>query len=185
MKKTIFALTIASLLSAQALASKDGFYVGADIASSSLDGDSFDSGFGLTAGYDFQVAPQIVIGVEAELRNLGKDKVSEEFLGDNYAAELKARSFGINVKPKYYFNDNFYAGVQLGLHNFRNELKLTKNVESKTFKDNDTSLSYGLEAGYDFNQNVAIKAGYKAANTKIEGFDADYGTFYIGANYKF
>ena len=121
MKKTIFALTIASLLSAPALASKEGFYIGADIASNSLDGDSFDSGIGLVAGYDFQVTPEIVIGVEGEYRNFGKD--NNTIVQGFWSEELKAHSFGVNVKPKYYFNDNFYAGVQLGLHSVKEEYK--------------------------------------------------------------
>lgn len=113
MKKTIFALTIASLLSAPALASKDGFYIGADLGLNHLDSESFDTGVGLVAGYDFQITQQIVIGVEGEYRSYGKDK---ETIMDGWSAELKAQSFGINVKPKYYFNDNFYAGAQLGIH---------------------------------------------------------------------
>ncbi|MGF1680574.1 porin family protein [Photobacterium minamisatsumaniensis] len=183
MKKTIFALTIASLLSAPALASKEGFYIGADLASNSLDSDSFDTGIGLVAGYDFQVTPQIVIGVEGEYRNFGKDKVSIPNFLD---AELKAHSFGINVKPKYYFNNNFYAGFQLGLHSVKEEEKGTW-WDGDTYKesDSDTGLSYGVEAGYDFNRNVSIKGGYKAISVKPLGVDSDYGTFYIGANYKF
>ncbi|MBC7003054.1 porin family protein [Photobacterium sp. BZF1] len=174
MKKTIFALTIASLLSAPALASKEGFYIGADIASNSLDGDSFDSGIGLVAGYDFQVTPEIVIGVEGEYRNLGED--GDSYMGDS--AKLKAYSYGINVKPKYYFNDNFYAGAQLGLHNLEEEFKLSFNGDSEKISDSNTVLSVGVEAGYDFNRNVSVKGGYKS-------LDSDYGTFYIGANYNF
>ncbi|WP_036828685.1 porin family protein, partial [Photobacterium sanctipauli] len=173
MKKTIFALTIASILAAPAMA-KDGFYIGADIASNSLDGDSFDTGFGLVAGYDFQVAPQIVIGVEGEYRSFGKDKTSIPGLFED---ELKAYSFGINVKPKYYFNENFYAGVQLGLHSVKEEEKgKLWDGETYKFSDSDTGLSYGLEAGYDFNRNVAIKGGYKAISVKPLVADSDYGT---------
>ncbi|MCQ1057002.1 porin family protein [Photobacterium sp. DNB23_23_1] len=174
MKKTVFALTIASLLSAPALASKEGFYIGADLASNSLDGDSFDTGVGLVAGYDFQVSPDVVIGVEGEYRHYGED--SESYLGDT--AKLKAYSYGINVKPKYYFNDNFYAGAQVGLHNLEEELKLTIDGHSGKFSDNNTVLSLGVEAGYDFNRNASVKGGYKS-------LDSDYGSFYIGANYKF
>ncbi|MGF1699193.1 porin family protein [Photobacterium makurazakiensis] len=183
MKKTIFALTIASLLSAPALASKEGFYIGADLGSNRIEGESFDTGFGLVAGYDFHVAPQVVIGVEGEYRHLGKEKgiVLDEGLKP-HNAELKAHSFGINVKPKYYFNENFYAGVQLGLHS------ITEKVDVEDFgsdKDSGTGVSYGLEAGYDFNRNVAIKGGYKAMTAKVHGWDTDYSTLYIGANYKF
>ena len=175
MKKTIFALTIASLLSAPALASKEGFYIGADIASNSYDGDSFDTGVGLVAGYDFQITPQVVIGVEGEYRNFGEDKHSDVF-GDS--VKHKAYSYGINVKPKYYFNDNFYAGAQVGLHNLEEELKFSIEGDNFKFSDNNTVLSLGVEAGYDFNRNVSIKGGYKS-------MDSDYGSFYIGANYKF
>ena len=174
MKKTIFALTIASLLSAPALASKEGFYIGADIASNSFDGESFDTGVGLVAGYDFQVSPEIVIGVEGEYRNFGEDSIS----GEGFSFKQKAYSYGINVKPKYYFNDNFYAGAQVGLHNLEEEFKATLDGDSGKASVNDTVLSLGVEAGYDFNRNVSIKGGYKS-------MDSDYGSFYIGANYKF
>ncbi|PSW06439.1 hypothetical protein C9J01_26485 [Photobacterium rosenbergii] len=174
MKKTIFALTIASLLSAPALASKEGFYIGADIASNSLDGDSFDTGVGLVAGYDFQVSPQVVIGVEGEYRNFGEDSLSEEGL----TLKQKAYSYGINVKPKYYFNDNFYAGAQVGLHNLEEEFKASFEGDNYKLSESNTVLSLGVEAGYDFNRNVSIKGGYKS-------MDSDYGSFYIGANYKF
>jgi opacity protein-like surface antigen len=182
MKKTIFALTIASLLSAPALASKDGFYIGADLGSNRLDSESFDTGVGLVAGYDFQISPQIVIGVEGEYRSYGKDKVT---IVDGWSTELKAHSFGINVKPKYYFNDNFYAGAQLGLHSVKEEFKEDFFGDVDKFSDSDTGLSYGLEAGYDFNQNMTVKAGYKAISVEPLGVDSDYSTFYIGANYKF
>ncbi|MGF1738272.1 porin family protein [Photobacterium satsumensis] len=175
MKKTLFALTIASLLSAPALASKEGFYIGADLASNSLDGNSFDTGIGLVAGYDFQVAPQFVVGIEGEYRNYGEDSYSE---GEEFA-KLSAYSYGINVKPKYYFNDNFYAGAQIGLHNLEEELKYNFIYEGSGKESfNDTVLALGVEAGYDFNRNVSVKGGYKS-------MDSDYGTFYIGANYKF
>lgn len=174
MKKTIFALTIASLLSAPALASKEGFYIGADIASNSFDGDSFDTGVGLVAGYDFQVTPQVVVGVEGEYRNFGEDSYS--FEGDSL--KQKAYSYGINVKPKYYFNDNFYAGAQVGLHNLEEELKASYEGDNYKISESNTVLSLGVEAGYDFNRNVSIKGGYKS-------MDSDYGSFYIGANYKF
>ena len=174
MKKTIFALTIASLLSAPALASKEGFYIGADIASNSFDGESFDTGVGLVAGYDFQVSPEIVIGVEGEYRNFGEDGYSYMGLSE----KLKAYSYGINVKPKYYFNDNFYAGAQVGLHNLEEEFKLSYEGDNYKISESNTVLSLGVEAGYDFNRNVSIKGGYKS-------MDSDYGSFYIGANYKF
>ena len=183
MKKTIFALTIASLLSAPALASKEGFYVGADIGSNKIDSESVDAGLGLVAGYNFQVSPQVVIGVEGEYRYLGKDEgivIGSDW--NIYDAELKAQSFGVNVKPKYYFNDNFYAGVQLGLHNVSEKIDI-KGAGSE--KDNGTGLSYGLEAGYDFNKNVSLKGGYKTMTAEVHGWDTDYSTFYIGANYNF
>ncbi|WEM41785.1 porin family protein [Photobacterium sp. DA100] len=175
MKKTIFALTIASLLSTPALASKEGFYIGADIGSNSIEGDSVDAGLGLVAGYDFQVTPQVVIGVEGEYRNMGEDKYSE----GGQSIKYEARSFGVNVKPKYYFNENFFAGVQLGVHSVKEELSST--IDWLNGDDTNTGISYGLEAGYEFNKNIAVKGGYRGTSTSHTDFD----TFYIGANYKF
>ena len=179
MKKTIFALTIASLISAPALASKEGFYVGADIGSNKIEGESFGAGLGLVAGYDFEVAPQVVIGVEGEYRNLGEDSGS-------YAAGFgwkdKAHTIGVNVKPKYFFNDKFYAGAELGLH------KVTLDAKDDflgNYKDSNTGLSFGLEAGYEINANVTIKGGYKGYAAEFAEVDLDVDTFYIGANYKF
>ena len=175
MKKTIFALTIASLLSAPALASKEGFYIGADIGSNKIESESVDAGFGLVGGYNFQVSPQVVIGVEGEYRNMGEEKFNYE----GYSAKIKASSIGINVKPKYYINDNFYAGAQLGVHRVSEELK--DNVDFLNFDETNTGISYGLEAGYDFNNNVTVKGGYRGSSTS----ELDYDTFYIGANYNF
>ncbi|MGR5064269.1 porin family protein [Photobacterium sp. DNB22_13_2] len=175
MKKTLFALTIASILSAPALASKEGFYVGADIGSNKIDGESVDAGLGLVGGYNFQISPQVVIGVEGEYRNMGEEKFSEQ----GYSIKYKAHSFGVNVKPKYYINDNFYAGAQLGVHRVSEELK--DNIDVVNFDETNTGISYGLEAGYDFNNNVTVKGGYRGTSTS----ELDYDTFYIGANYNF
>ncbi|MDV5171380.1 porin family protein [Photobacterium rosenbergii] len=179
MKKTIFALTIASLLSTPALASKEGFYIGADISSNDIESTSFGTGLGLVGGYDFQVAPQVVIGVEGEYRYFGEDS-------GNYAPGFgwkdKAYTFGVNVKPKYYFNDSFYAGVQLGLHSTTLD---AKDDVIGNIKESNANLAYGVEAGYEINNNVAIKAGYKAYQAELMGFTFDADTLYIGANYKF
>lgn len=179
MKKTIFALTIASLLSAPALASKEGFYIGADISSNDIESTSFGTGFGLVGGYEFQVAPQVVIGLEGEYRHLGEDS-------GNYTQSLgwkdKAYTLGVNVKPKYYFNDSFYAGVQLGLHSTTIDAKddIVGNI-----KESNINLAYGVEAGYEINTNVTIKGGYKAYQAELIGMTFDADALYIGANYKF
>ncbi|WP_044624110.1 porin family protein [Photobacterium gaetbulicola] len=179
MKKTIFALTIASLLSAPAMASKEGFYIGADISANDIESTSFGMGFGLVAGYDFQVAPQVVIGVEGEYRHFGED--SGSYI-EGFGWKDKAYSYGFNVKPRYFFNDKFYAGVALGLHNTTLD---AKDDFFGSIKESNTNLAYGIEAGYEINRNVVIKGGYKAYQAELIGVTFDADTFYIGANYKF
>ncbi|MGF1691300.1 outer membrane protein [Photobacterium kagoshimensis] len=185
MKKSIFALSLITLFSSSAYASKQGGYIGADIGSNFIGSMYLDSNIGIVAGYDFQVSPNIVIGVEGEYRNLGHDSASDASAGIHLGAEISASSYGLNIKPKYYFTENFYGAASIGFHRYSYEEKWQLGNRELGGKDKDNAFQLGTEVGYDITNNVTLRTGLKAATADLLGYKTDLGTMYFGANYKF
>ena len=185
MKKTLLTLSLVALFSSPAFASKQGAYIGADIGANYVGSYYLDSNIGLVAGYDFQLSPKVVVGIEGEYRNMGSDSAFDGTSGINVGADVSASSYGINIKPKYYFTDSFYGAVVVGMHRITYEEKLTIGNDTLGGKDTANGLAFGIEGGYELNRNVSFRGGIKAATADLLGYDTEFGTFYAGVNYKF
>uniref|UniRef100_UPI00056C9525 outer membrane beta-barrel protein n=1 Tax=Photobacterium sanctipauli TaxID=1342794 RepID=UPI00056C9525 len=135
MKKPILALSLISLFSSPTSANKQGFYVGADLGANFVGSMYLDSHIGLVAGYDIPVSPKVVIGIEGEYRNMGSDSAFDNSIGTDIGANVSASSYGVNIKPKYYFNDKIYGAVVVGLHRITYEEKLAIGNDSYGGKD--------------------------------------------------
>ena len=185
MKKTLFAVTLAAIFSSSAFADKSGAYIGADIGSNYVGSYYLDTNIGLVAGYDFQLSPKVVIGIEGEYRNMGSDSAFDGTSGINVGANVSASSYGINIKPKYYFTDSIYGAVMVGLHRITYEEKLILDSIVLSGEDTANGFAFGFEGGYEFNRNISFRGGIKAATADVLGYDTEFGTLYLGVNYKF
>ncbi|MGF1699194.1 porin family protein [Photobacterium makurazakiensis] len=185
MKKSTFVLSLITLFSSSAFANKQGFYVGADIGSNFVGSMYLDTNVGLTAGYDYQVSPKVVVGIEGEYRNLGQDNAAASAGNTHLSADIKASSFGLNIKPKYYFSDQFYGALIIGLHRYTYEEYWKIGNTEFGGKDKDNAFLFGTEAGYEIKNNVILRTGIKAATADLLGYKTDLGTVYFGVDYKF
>ena len=211
--KKAFSLLALSAVASSAFAQDDNWYVGLDVLhtalkdtnsvsikndplveSSSGQYSGFDKelGFGLNAGREFDLDHNFAVAVEAEYISFGnfsgRDKghvkfVSLEDYPFNVSKNLKVKAININVKPKYYFGENgFYASAILGV----GRVKVADGA--------DIGINYGLEAGYEINNQWNISAGYRVHKASIEqkyedwnidDFDIEMNSLYLGLDYKF
>lgn len=186
MKKAVLAALIAAA-SFQAVGSEyvsDGWYIGADVMSTGLsveygnNGEDVSSvGFALNGGYSFELHESFVVGVEVDLSHYGEFDYKNTAVAD-------VGSIGINIKPKYFVADSdFYLGGTLGFGYFL----YNYDYQGKSYNtETDTTLVYGVEAGYAINQNWLLNLGYRRASPDFGGdVDFDFDSFYGGIEYKF
>lgn len=211
--KKAFSLLALSAVASSAFAQDDNWYVGLDVLhtslkdtnsvsiknqplveSSSIQGYGFDKefGFSLNAGREFDLDHNFAVAVEAEYISFGNfsGKVKEHFkitgLAPNnseHNENLKAKTININVKPKYYLGENgFYTSAILGVGRV------------KAADGADIGINYGLEAGYEINNQWNISAGYRVHKVSIEqeykdfkldDLDIEMNSLYLGLDYKF
>ncbi|MCW8347363.1 porin family protein [Vibrio sp. ZSDZ65] len=166
MKKTLLALSlIISSVSASSMAS-EGFYLGAAYSKMNYDAafvasNEVENGYAVNGGYDFPIGSFFVIGTEIEYKNLGS---TTESIGSDYY-KLSMTSYGVNVLPKLYIGDHFYALAKFGFHKINSEI--STNVTTDDTAVSDTASVYGLGAGYDISPNFAIQASYEIHNIAV------------------
>lgn len=95
MKKALFSLTFAALFSSSAFADKSGAYIGADIGSNYVGSYYLDNHIGLVAGYDFQLSPKVVVGIEGEYRNMGSDSAFDGTSSTSIGADVSASYYAL------------------------------------------------------------------------------------------
>ncbi|NUW74588.1 porin family protein [Vibrio mediterranei] len=166
MKKTVLALSLAIAAFSTAPLANEGFYVGASYSKMSYDAafvssNEVTNGYSVKGGYDFPLGSFFVLGTELEYKNLGSTK--ESFLSDYYT--LSMTSYGINVIPKLYMGDRFYALAKLGFHKINSEVETNVSVNGSSVSD--TASVYGLGLGYDITEHFAIQASYEIHNIAV------------------
>ncbi|NOH54721.1 porin family protein [Vibrio coralliilyticus] len=170
---------------------ENGWYLGADIISTDLDGTLFGPSFeevsstnvAFSVGYSFQVAESFVVGVEGEYLNYGEFDLVYSAVPSTKVANTDISAFSLNLKPKYFVADSgFYVGATLGLGTYHAEITTVTNVSDSA---SDTGFTYGVEAGYALNNNWLLSAGYRVSSVDIDDFDIDMNTLYAGIDYKF
>ncbi|MDN3610860.1 porin family protein [Vibrio ostreicida] len=170
---------------------ENGWYVGADIISTDLDGTLFgpsleevsSTNVAFSVGYSFQVAESFVVGVEGEYLNYGEFDLAYSAVQSKKVANTDISAFSLNLKPKYFVADSgFYVGGTLGLGTYHAEMTTVTNVSDSA---SDTGFTYGVEAGYALNNSWLLSAGYRVSSADIDGFDIDMNTLYAGIDYKF
>jgi opacity protein-like surface antigen len=211
--KKAFSLLALSAVASSAFAQDDNWYVGLDVLhtslkdtnsvsiknqplveSSSVQAYGFDKelGFSLNAGREFDLDHNFAVAVEAEYISFGnfsgREKGHVKEVGESNKTydsnlNLKVKAININIKPKYHFGESgFYAGAILGFGS------------TKVKSDSDIGINYGLEAGYEINNQWNISTGYRVHKVsseqnidgiRLEDLDIEMNSLYLGLDYKF
>lgn len=182
MKKKQLLLASVAMFASGIVSANTGLYIGADIALSneteieindfSISSDN-DPGYNFVVGYDMQTHDSVIIGFEGEYRSFG-----EVTFGD--APPIEGDAWFLNGKPKLYAQgSNVYFAGLFGVGQME--------FESSAFSGSDSSsaLQYGAEIGFEFEQNLVLNAGYRAATAEFDGVDVTVSGLYAGARFKF
>ncbi|MBN3493974.1 outer membrane beta-barrel protein [Vibrio neptunius] len=166
----------------------DGWYLGVDIIDTDVNATNWDgassagevssTSAALAIGYNFHIADSFVVGLEAEYAHYGSFDIALK--GDTAVNNLEFSAFNLNVKPQYYFgHSGFYLGGIFGIGGVGGENKSNGSEAS------GSSVLYGVEAGYAFNNNWSINAGYRTTTAEYDNADFDMDTLFLGLDYKF
>ncbi len=197
MKKTILfsALSLAIALPAQAQEDNaptsvkaEGYYAGVDLGiSNQLNDIALTTGYGLFAGYEFELDDKITTAIEVDYYNWGEfDSVEATILSIwNYTdVDTSLSSFSISAKPRYYITDNFFVGGAVGFGSY--SFNATATGYESLELDNGSGMIFGVEAGYQHSNGLNLRAGYKASSVDFDKNDTlDLNSFYAGIGYKF
>ncbi len=134
------ALAISSGAMAQQTADT-GFYIGAEVGQTDLDGADDDIGFKLLGGYRFH-------------RNVAAE-VGYGMLYDKGGAEVTALE--VVALGMFPINNQFSIIGKLGFANV--------DVEVAGASDDKTELTWGLGVQYDFNRNLGVRALWQRYET--------------------
>ncbi|MCG9683361.1 porin family protein [Vibrio sp. Isolate23] len=166
----------------------NGWYLGADIIDTDLNTKNWDgvsstgevssTSAALAIGYNFHIADTFVVGFEAEYAYYGSFDVVLN--NSSTVRNLNFAAFNLNVKPQFYFgNSDFYLGGIFGIGGVGAE------NESNGSTASGSSVLYGVEAGYTFNNHWSINAGYRTTTAEYDNADFDMDTMFLGLDYKF
>lgn len=103
-----------------------------------------------------------------------------------YDQELDLVTFGAGVVGKKSFGPNntgFFIGGRAGI------ARLTLQVREDTFDvvddESSTKPYYGVNVGYDFNQNWGLSLNYDRRQGDFDGVDLDADTISLGGEWRF
>jgi opacity protein-like surface antigen len=157
-----------------------------------------DLGYGLTAGYKFNVSQDVFFGIEAfykeeniETRNINNLLITELSLENTYGVNFKA---GINVNEKF----SIYA--LLGQTTLDFDINNSYPF-APPLRDGDDSVdetTYGIGAEFSINDHWSVTAQYTQLNDvaftplpevavpgKINDNEVDFSALTFGVNYNF
>lgn len=184
MKKTLVlscALALAAL-SNTALAAEGQGFVRAEVGRSdvelTVDGfseeDSYTSaGFG--GGYWFNS----YVGVEGNFAVLANEEVEQDV-----EVDLVSLGLGVVVKKNLGANNSgFFVGGRAGVS------RVTLQVREDDFDviddEHSTKPYFGVNVGYDFNENWGLSLNYDRRQAEFEGVDVDVDSFSLGGEWRF
>lgn len=157
MKASLAAIVAASIVAAPSFAADNGFYLGAAVSQSKIDGiasdvDLDDTGFKLIAGF----RPLDAFAVEVNYMDLGNDEgTSASFTGDVEATAIAG--YGVLLLPLPFVDLYAKAGLAYWETKGRDDLSL------QSLKDDGTEFAYGA--------GVQARFGSLGARLEYESFD--------------
>ncbi|MDD1781918.1 porin family protein [Enterovibrio sp. ZSDZ35] len=185
MKKVGLYAAMLALGMSTAAQANEGIYVGANVlfgAETEFEISGFavsegaDVGFDFLVGYQMPLSDYVDLGMELEFRSFGEANFSN-------VLTLEGSAFYFNAKPKFYVDDarSFYVAGLVGFGSMDIELKTATDSAS----DSDSSIQFGVEAGYEMESGLGLSLGYKSATAEIQTIDFTTDGFYAGVSYRF
>ncbi len=155
-----------------------GFFVNGTISMGSRDatgrelGFDFDS-YGLTAGVDYRLSANKVVGVALGYANFDSDIDGQ--------AKLKSTGLTLTGYGSFYVNDNFYVDARISVakpdfdQSRKIEFTLGDTTVSRVASGSTSSNQYSvaMSAGYNFYKNswnITPNGSFRYINTSIDGF---------------
>jgi OOP family OmpA-OmpF porin len=183
MKKHLLVALLGTALILPVAAQAQGAYIGASVGSaeSKLHADGFslkdsDTGFKLTAGYDFTKN----FGLEVGYADLGKPSIASG--GDMAFAE--PRSYYLAGTAIYPIDEKFSIFAKAGVTNNRTKVGAT-GIESEKFTH--TAAILGAGAAYNVAKNIAAVIEYEHFGKTLDedGANIKSDLISVGLRYKF
>ncbi len=183
MKKHLLVALLGTALILPVAAQAEGAYIGASVGSAEtkLNADGFslkdsDTGFKLTAGYEFTKN----FGVEIGYADLGKPSIASG--GDMAFAE--PRSYYLAGTAAYPIDEAFSVFAKAGVTNNRTKVGAS-GIGSEKFTH--TAAIFGVGAAYNFTKNIAGVIEYENFGKTLDeqGANLKSDLISIGLRYKF
>jgi OOP family OmpA-OmpF porin len=183
MKKHLLIALVGTALILPAAAQAEGAYIGASVGSteskfndSGISLKDSDTGFKLTAGYDFTKN----FGVEIGYADLGKPSISN----GTDMAYAEPRAYYLAGTATYPIDQAFSVFAKAGVTNNRTKVGGT-GISSEKFTH--TAAMFGLGAAYNFTKNVAAVIEYENFGKTVDeqGGNLKSDMVSIGLRYKF
>jgi OOP family OmpA-OmpF porin len=184
MKKHLLVALLGTAMILPIAAQAEGAYIGASVgrAESELNTEGFslkdsDTGFKLTAGYDFTKN----FGVEIGYADLGKPSLLGGIEGGPFA---EPRSYYLAATATYPLDDKFSVFAKAGVTNNRTKVG-ANGIESEKFTHTAAILGFG--AAYNFTKNIAGVVEYEHFGKTLDEQDGNLKSdlISIGLRYKF
>ncbi|CZF79527.1 OmpA-like transmembrane domain protein [Grimontia celer] len=198
MKLLNTSLLLLAVTSAPALANDNDLYFGLEYLATEATSEGQGStstldregGFAISMGYMYGISDNFDLGFEATISDYGTSNFQTN--GNVASNEYGVSSISVSLKPTYYIADSGFSvtGV-LGYGSFSYDWEQTATGTSTTVTSTDSEFGYiyGVEANYDFNDNVAATIGYKLAEidygpTPLD-YDLELETLNLGVKFRF
>ncbi len=161
--------------------SRWGGFVTGTLSFGDKDGSELDSGLdfdttGITAGIDYRISNQLVIGGA-----IGYIKTSADF--DANGGNLDDKGFSLTAYGSYYLNDRYFVDVSAayGWHDFDQRRHLSYALQTQSVSVDQTArasynggmISVSVGTGYDFNfggWTVGPRANLDYINSDVDSF---------------
>ncbi len=197
MKKTLAALAFAAAgmvalpaAFAQSVPSHhDGWFVNGQVGQTEMNNhwyDGHDTGYQVTGGYRWAVAPSVLLGVEGGYNDLGNIDVSNAFndkdVFNRSQSELHGWMLGAN--GHFNLNPNWYISARGGLYQWKGH-GLSNNTNPLHRSLDKTDWYGGVGFGYDFANNMSVGLNYDYYHAKKDQVDLSTDMVSVGAEYRF
>jgi opacity protein-like surface antigen len=166
-----------------------GWYVGGSVGQSKIDCstggvagvscDDSDTAFRVLGGYQFNK----YLGAELGYADLGKATLSAAGL----SASVEAKAWDLVAVGRVPVADRFSLFGKLGMYRADSDLSSNTALIPASSDDN-TDVTYGLGAQYDFNKNLGVRAEwqqYKKVGSDSTGGEGDVDVMSVGVVYRF
>jgi OmpA-OmpF porin, OOP family len=176
----------AALLGFSGLAMADtGLYVDGAVGQASVDDSGIndnDTAFRFGVGWRFLEN----FGAEVGYADLGE--VGEEVAVGGATASIETDGFYAGVTGRIPLHDGatgFFVGARAGIYFWEATGRVRSGATTVRFDESDNDFYYGINGGYDFNEQFAVNLNYDRYQVGDSEADLDYGVWSVGGEVRF